>query len=201
MDGSGYALFDTSIGRCALLWRGGLVVGAALPEASDEAMRRSLAHRFPGAAEADPPPEGGAAITAVIRLLEGESEDLSAVAVDLSALPEFEQRVLEETRRIPCGETRTYGEIAARLGTAGAARAVGGALGRNPIPIVIPCHRVLAASGRSGGFSAPGGVTTKMKMLQIERARRNAGQELFESLPLATRPPFQFRSGPPNRAR
>jgi methylated-DNA-[protein]-cysteine S-methyltransferase len=188
VTGSSFALFDTSLGRCALLWRGGLVIGAALPEASDEAMRRSLSHRFPGAVEARPSPEAAAAITGVIRLLDGEEEDLSTISVDLSALPEFERSVLVETRGIPCGETRSYGELASVLGSAGAARAVGRALGRNPIPIVIPCHRVLAAAGRSGGFSAPGGVTTKMKLLQIERARRSSAPELFDRLPLATRP-------------
>lgn len=151
-------------------------------------MIRSLSSRFPEAIEATPPPFAQQATDAVRRLLEGEQEDLSALPVDLSTLPEFERYVLEETRRIPCGETRTYGEIAAALGAAGAARAVGRALGRNPVPIIIPCHRVLAASGRSGGFSAPGGVTTKMKMLQIERARRRSEGELFDSLPLALKP-------------
>ncbi len=188
MEACAYALFDTPIGRCALLWRGGLIVGAALPEPSEEAMTRSLSSGFPDAVEAPPPPVAQQAIAGVRRLLEGEREDLSAIPVDLSPLAEFECRVLEATRRIPCGETRTYGEIAAALGAPGAARAVGRALGRNPVPIVIPCHRVLAASGRSGGFSAPGGVTTKMKMLRIECARRRSEGELFESLPLALKP-------------
>ena len=188
MEACAYALFDTSIGRCALLWRGGLITGAALPEQSDEAMQRSLSLRFPDAVQAPPPHVAQQAIAAIRRLLEGEREDLSAIPLDLSALTEFERNVLEEIRHIPCGETRTYGEIAARLGAPGAARAVGGALGRNPVPIVIPCHRVLAASGQSGGFSAPGGATTKMKMLQIERARRRSEGELFDSLPLALKP-------------
>jgi methylated-DNA-[protein]-cysteine S-methyltransferase len=188
VSGCAFSIFGTSIGRCALLWRGGLVVGAALPEGSDEEMRRSLSRRFPDAAEGDPTPHAAAAIDAVARLLEGEDEDLSSIEVDLSSLPEFERRVLEQIRLIRRGETRTYGWIASALGSPGAARAVGRALGRNPIPIVIPCHRVLAASGRSGGFSAPGGVTTKMKMLQIERARRSAAPELFQDLPLAMRP-------------
>jgi methylated-DNA-[protein]-cysteine S-methyltransferase len=151
-------------------------------------MHRSLYRRFPEAAEDRPSPEAKQAMAAIVGLLGGRDEDLSALPVDLSALAEFEQRVLEMTRRIPLGETRTYGELAATLGSAGAARAVGRALGRNPVPIIVPCHRVLAASGRSGGFSAPGGVTTKMKMLRIERARRTAAAELFQDLPLAMRP-------------
>ena len=184
-----FALFDTPIGRCALVWRGGLIVGAALPEASDEATRRTLGRRFPSASEAEPPEEVRPTLAAIGRLLSGEAEDISHIAVDLSPLPEFERRVLEETRRIPRGETRTYGELASALAAPGAARAVGAALGRNPAPIIIPCHRVLAADGRSGGFSAPGGAATKMKMLAIEGARRSStAPELFERLPLAIRP-------------
>jgi methylated-DNA-[protein]-cysteine S-methyltransferase len=184
-----FTLFNTSIGRCALVWRGGLVVGAALPEASDAAMRRALARRFPSPVEAEPSETAKAAIAAIVRLLAGEAGDLGSIDVDLSGLPEFERRVLEETRRIPIGETRTYGQLASAVAAPGAARAVGRALGRNPAPIIIPCHRVLAADGRSGGFSAPGGATTKMKMLAIEGARRSSSApELFDRLPLAIKP-------------
>ena len=151
-------------------------------------MRRSLERRFPSAVESEPPEEAKAAIGAIGRLLGGETEDLGSVPVDLSSLPEFERRVLEETRRIPVGQTRTYGEIASALAAPGAARAVGRALGRNPAPIVIPCHRVLGADGKSGGFSAPGGAGTKMKMLAIEGARRSSAPELFDRLPLAIKP-------------
>jgi methylated-DNA-[protein]-cysteine S-methyltransferase len=188
VSGCAFTIFETDIGRCALLWRGGLVIGAALPEPSDETMREALSRRFPDAVEADPPKPVQDVIEAVRRLLAGAAEDLAAVEVDLSLLPEFERRVLAETRRIPPGETRTYGEIARALNAPGAARAVGRALGRNPVPIVIPCHRVLGSGGKSGGFSAPGGVTTKMRMLEIERARRSATPELFERLPLAMKP-------------
>ncbi len=93
-------------------------------------------------------------------------------------------------RQIPPGETLTYGEVAARIGEPGAARAVGTALGQNPFPIVVPCHRVLAANGRTGGFSARGGVATKMRMLSIERARTGSAPTLFDALgglPLAAR--------------
>ncbi len=188
VTGSCYALFDTSLGRCALLWRGGLVVGAALPEGDEARLRSSIERRFPGAKEAEPPAGIARAMDRIVALLAGEREDLGDVAVDLASLPEFERLVLQATRRIPCGETRTYGEIAAELGSPGAARAVGRALGRNPVPIIIPCHRVLAAAGRSGGFSAPGGASTKLKMLEIEGARRGAEPELFERLPWAMRP-------------
>jgi len=188
MSECAYTIFDSPIGRCALLWRGGLIVGASLPASSDEALRRSLERRFAGSTEAEPPAAIAAAVAALVRLLSGQAEDLRHVEIDLAGLPDFQRDVLELTRAIPAGETRTYGEIAASLGSPGAARAVGRALGANPIPIVIPCHRVLAAGGRSGGFSAPGGASTKLRILEIERARRGGDAGLFEHLPLAISP-------------
>jgi methylated-DNA-[protein]-cysteine S-methyltransferase len=185
---SGYALFDTAIGRCALVWRGGLVVGAALPEASDERARPSLARRFPGVAEAEPPTFAARAIARVQELLAGSRTDLGDIALDLRAGSDFERSVWEAARRIPCGEVRSYGDIARAVGAPQAAQAVGIALGRNPVPIVVPCHRVLAADGRSGGFSAPGGIETKFRILEIEGARRPGDPELFESLPLRVKP-------------
>jgi methylated-DNA-[protein]-cysteine S-methyltransferase len=184
---SGYALFDTAIGRCALVWRGGLVVGAALPEASDERARARLAKRFPGAVEADPPPVVADAIARVVTLLAGGRADLDDIALELVG-SEFDRSVWLAARRIPRGEVRSYGEIAREIGAPGAAQAVGVALGRNPVPIIIPCHRILAADGKSGGFSAPGGVATKFRILEIEGAERPGEAGLFDSLPLAVRP-------------
>jgi methylated-DNA-[protein]-cysteine S-methyltransferase len=187
-SGSGFALFDTAIGRCALVWRGGLIVGAALPEASDELARARLARRFPGAGERDPPPFALAAIGRIRELLAGSRTDLGDVQLDLRAGSDFERKVWDAARRIPCGEVRSYGDIAREIGEPRAAQAVGIALGRNPVPIIVPCHRVLAGGGRSGGFSAPGGVATKFRILEIEGARRSGEPELFESLPLRVRP-------------
>ncbi|MEA3060226.1 MAG: methylated-DNA-[protein]-cysteine S-methyltransferase [Sphingomonadales bacterium] len=183
-----YAVFDTAIGRCVLVWRGGLIIGAALPEADEERLRARLARRFAGAAEAPPPPFAAAAIALVVRLLAGQRVDLAEIELDLSDSSAFERAVYAAARAIPCGETRTYGELAEAIGQPGAAQAVGLALGRNPVPIIVPCHRILAASGKSGGFSAPGGVATKFRMLQIEGAMRPGEPSLFESLPLAVRP-------------
>jgi methylated-DNA-[protein]-cysteine S-methyltransferase len=183
-----YAVFDTAIGRCALVWRGGLVVGAALPEADEGRLRAQLARRFAGAAEETPPPFAAAAIALIVRLLAGERVDLAGIELDLTDSSAFERAVYAAARSIPCGETRTYGELAGAIGQPGAAQAVGLALGRNPVPIIIPCHRILAASGKSGGFSAPGGVATKFRMLQIEAAVRPGEPSLFEGLPLAVRP-------------
>jgi methylated-DNA-[protein]-cysteine S-methyltransferase len=183
-----YAVFETAIGRCALVWRGGLVVGAALPEADEARLGARIERRFPGAREAEPPESVKDAIARVTRLLEGERLDLGDVALDLSDCSSFERDVYAAARAIPCGETRTYGELADAVGQPGAGQAVGLALGRNPVPIIIPCHRILAASGKSGGFSAPGGIATKFRMLQIEGAVRPGEATLFESLPLAVRP-------------
>ncbi|MDB5670653.1 MAG: cysteine methyltransferase [Alphaproteobacteria bacterium] len=188
MSGLAYTVFATAIGRCALVWRCGSIVGAALPEPSDALMCERLSRRFPDAVESPPPPEISEAIDLVARSLQGEDVDLSMLPLDLAASDPFEQKVYAAALAIPRGEVRTYGELAAELGQPGASRAVGAALGRNPIPIVVPCHRILAASGRSGGFSAPGGTATKFRILAIEGARRSSDSDLFETLPLAVKP-------------
>jgi len=164
------------------------VAGASLPESSEARLRARLALRFPGATEASPPPPVAEAIALVERQLGGEKIDLAPVDLDLDATTNFEDAVYAAARRIPCGEVRTYGEIAEAIGEPGAARAVGAALGRNPVPIIIPCHRVLGSTGKAGGFSAPGGTATKFRMLEIEGARRPGDPELFEELPLAVKP-------------
>ena len=170
-----------------MLWLGDRIIGAALPESSEARLRAQLAVRFPGASEGSLPPPVAEAIDLVVRQLSGEKPDLSAIQLDLLATTNFEDAVYAAARNIPCGEVRTYGEIAQEIGEPGAARAVGAALGRNPVPIIIPCHRVLGSHGRSGGFSAPGGTATKFRMLEIERAKRPGDPELFEELPLAVR--------------
>jgi len=166
-----FALFTTSIGCCGITWSDGGVIGFQLPEGDDASMRRRMAKRFADAVEGTPPPDVQQAIDAVIRLMSGDRADLNFVQLDLDGVPEFHQRVYEVARTIPPGATLTYGEVAARLGDPGSARAVGQALGRNPIPVIVPCHRVLAAGGKHGGFSAPGGTATKLNLLAIEGAQ------------------------------
>jgi len=163
-----FALFDTPIGRSGIAWDGVVIEGTMLREARVGDTRRRLHDRFGGASEETPPPAIRDVIERMVASLRGEADDLVDVPLDLDALPRFRRRVLELVRTIPAGETLSYGEVAAAVGSPGAARAVGQALGRNPFPIVIPCHRVLAAGGHIGGFTAQGGVSVKVKMLAAE---------------------------------
>ncbi len=176
MTAEGFALFPTALGECGIVWGPAGVRGLQLPEASAGEARRRLARRFPDAREAAPPAEVAGAIACVAALLAGEVDDLLSIALDWSGVPEFERRVYDAARAVPPGSTTTYGDMAQRIGSPGAAQAVGRALGRNPFPIVVPCHRVLAADGKPGGFSAAGGVATKLRMLAIENAAEPDGQ-------------------------
>jgi len=188
-EAGAFFLFDTALGRCALVWRGHAIIGAGLPDRDDAAMRRSLARRFPGAVEADPPPFVQAAAERVASHFAGAAQDFSDLPLDLASASAFERAVYAAALAIPCGETRTYGDLARTVGQPQAAQAVGVALGRNPVPILVPCHRILAGAGRTGGFSAPGGVATKFRILEIERAKLpGEGASLFEELPLAVKP-------------
>ena len=164
--------FDTALGTCAVAWTGdGLIVGSQLPELGAAATRCRIQARFPLASDAPPPPGVQAAVRGVQRLLAGEARDtaeLLIVQLDDSSLPVFHARVLALTRHIPVGQTLTYGEIATQLGKPGGARAVGQAEGSNPFAPIVPCHRVMGAGGVGTGFSAHGGVATKLRLLAIE---------------------------------
>jgi methylated-DNA-[protein]-cysteine S-methyltransferase len=179
-DARGYTLFETAIGRCGIAWGERGVVGVQLPETGDAETRRRLLRRFPDAREIPPPPDVQQALDGIVALLRGEPSDLTSVALDMEQLPPFNRRVYEVARTIPPGSTVTYGEIAARLGELQLAREVGQALGQNPFAIVVPCHRVVAAGGRTGGFSARGGVRTKLRMLAIEGAPAAGTLPLFD---------------------
>lgn len=177
--GCGFAIFDTVIGPCGIVWGDAGVRGLHLPGEDAERTRAGLRRRHPQAVEQVPPPALRAAIDAIVALLATGSAELDAIVLDMDAVPPFHRRVYEVARTIPPGRTMTYGEVAERLGDATAARAVGQALGANPFAIIVPCHRVLAAGGRSGGFSAPGGVDTKRRLLEIEHARIGDEPQLF----------------------
>jgi methylated-DNA-[protein]-cysteine S-methyltransferase len=167
-----YAVFDTPIGHCALVWHGAGIVGVQLPEGSAAATARRIRQRFAGVIRRAPPPAVQRAVDAIGALLRGGADELSSIPLDLSGQGAFCRRVYELTRAIPAGETVTYGELAARAGEPAAARAVGQAMARNPFPLIVPCHRVMAAHGGAGGFSARGGVATKFRLLRIEGALR-----------------------------
>jgi methylated-DNA-[protein]-cysteine S-methyltransferase len=172
-----FAIFETPIGHCGIAWRGSRIIGVQLPEGDARATHARMVRRFPDAVATPPSSSVESAIDSIRALLRGEPSDLSKIALDMSDVPAFHQRVYDLARRIPSGRTLTYGELAAKLGARGAARAVGQALGRNPFAIVVPCHRVVAAGGRMGGFSAMGGVATKLRLLAIEGA---GGARLFD---------------------
>jgi methylated-DNA-[protein]-cysteine S-methyltransferase len=185
MTAQSFALFDTAIGSCGLIWSARGVAGVQLPEANAAATRARVLRRFPVAIEAPPLADILRAIDGIVALLRGEAHDLSGIAIDAEA-PEFNARVYAIARTIPPGATLTYGDIAKCLGDKRLAREVGKALGENPTPLIVPCHRVLAAGGKTGGFSASGGVVTKLRLLTIEGAQPG-GPTLFERLPLAVR--------------
>jgi methylated-DNA-[protein]-cysteine S-methyltransferase len=180
MPAYSFTLFDTTIGRCGIAWSDHGIAAVQLPEASELKTRARLLRRCPGARDAPPPIDVQCAIDGIVALLRGEASDLSAVALDLDGVEPFARRVYEVARTIGPGATLTYGEIAARLGERGLARDVGQALGQNPFPLIVPCHRVLAAGGKAGGFSANGGVATKLRLLSIEGARLTDAPTLFD---------------------
>lgn len=175
----GFALFDTVIGRCGIVWGGRGVVGVQLPEARDGDTHARMLRRFPEATEAPPPAEIQRAVDAIVALLQGDTSDLSSIVLDMDRVPPFHRRVYGAARGISAGATCSYGEIADWIGAPGAARAVGQALGRNPFALVVPCHHVLAAGGKAGGFSAAGGVATKLRLLAIEGVRASDELTLF----------------------
>jgi methylated-DNA-[protein]-cysteine S-methyltransferase len=174
-----YALFPTEIGTCAIAWGQRGVVAIELPAGDDSRTRARMLRRWPQAAQARPTEDINRWIGDIVALFTGEARGLTDVSLDMTDIPEFNRRVYEVARAIPPGATRTYGEIAAELGDPLLARAVGQALGQNPFPIVIPCHRVLAAHGSIGGFSAPGGAHTKVRMLAIEGVQVGEQLALF----------------------
>jgi methylated-DNA-[protein]-cysteine S-methyltransferase len=182
MTAHGFTLFDTPLGTCGLTWGPNGIVGLQLPEASATKTRTRLQRRWPEAIEQAPPPGVQRAIDQVLTVLTAGTSDLTDIPLDLTSAPEFHRKVYEVARTIPPGQTLTYGEIAKRLGVPHESREVGQALGRNPVAIIVPCHRVLGADGKMGGFSANGGVTTKRRMLEIEKASAVGAGPLFDRL-------------------
>ena len=168
----GYAIFDTAGGFCGIAWSDAGVARFQLPTSDAAATERLLRRRVPGATPATPPPTVVAAIALVRRYFDGDATDFSEVKLDLGAQDPFFLQVYAAARRIPWGVTTTYGALAKELGAGPeAARDVGQAMAKNPVALLIPCHRVLAAGNRLGGFSAPGGSAAKARMLELEGVR------------------------------
>ena len=180
MADTGYCIFETSIGPCAIAWTAGTVASCQLPEHDRAGTLRRMRERHPEWKEAGPPYWVGEVIARVQRLLEGEHDDLSDIPLAMHAEPEFNRRVYAVTRAIAPGSTLTYGEVAQKIGEPASARAVGQALGHNPFAPIVPCHRVLGAGNSGTGFSATGGVATKLRMLEIERAQIGGQAGLFD---------------------
>lgn len=173
-----YRLFDTAIGPCGVAWSPQGVTRLQLPEADRRATEWRLAANAAPTSQAAPA-EINQLIANVQGYMTGGRVDFAAVAIDLTDAEPFELKVYEAARLIPWGQTVSYGELARQTGSPGAARAVGQALSRNPVPIIIPCHRVLAKGHRAGGFSAHGGTFTKERLLALEGVHVNAGTPLL----------------------
>lgn len=173
---------ETALGTLALAWRGGTLIRVVLPEADATGARTRMTSRLDGQGRWAQPGEPLPPLVETIshrlrRYGDGERLDFGDVPVDFGAIEPFSVAVYAALRMIPHGEAVTYGELARIAGFAGDARSVGGAMGRNPVPLIVPCHRVIAANGRIGGFSAPGGAVTKARLLAHERARTVSAQD------------------------
>lgn len=180
MNNAAYCLFETSIGACGIAWREtaasgsqAVVTAVQLPEPTRQATESRIARKSGSSRASVPPPEIVETIEKIRKHLQGEVQDFRNVALDLENVTPFFRQIYEATREIPPGQTRTYGEIAKAVGQPAAAQEVGHAMAKNPVPILVPCHRVAAAGGKLGGFSAPGGPATKAKLLALEGASVN----------------------------
>jgi methylated-DNA-[protein]-cysteine S-methyltransferase len=164
--------FDTALGRCTVRWSEAGITGVLLPS------RRGA----PGPAVddgAEVPPFVRRAIEGIVAVMAGEARDLRDVPLDERGIEEWRRAVYAATCEIPAGTTRSYGEVARAIGRPDGARDVGAALARNPFPVIVPCHRVVAVNGALTGFSAPGGLATKRRMLELEGAPGYGQQTLF----------------------
>jgi len=191
MEPSGITIFETPIGACGIAWRGAKVIGVEIADTDEKETRYRLGERVGeqlSDAQVDVPAFVAQAIEKVRVLLDGGSPDFSQTPLALDSLPDLNRRVYEIILELKVGETTTYGAIARRLGDVSLSQAVGYALGKNPFPIIVPCHRVLGSNGKVGGFSAAGGTATKLKLLNIERAKISSEPDLFGGLPLQERP-------------
>ena len=161
----------TPLGAIGIVWGDAGIVETWLHAGTVDRARAHIRRAFPAAAEATPPASVAAALGDIAALLDGQPRSIDSAELDMTSIPDFDRRVYEVARTIPPGRTMTYGEIADALGEEPMrARDVGVALARNPFAPIVPCHRVVAAGGKLGGYSAPGGTATKRRLLEIEGA-------------------------------
>jgi methylated-DNA-[protein]-cysteine S-methyltransferase len=177
-----YCLFDTAIGAVGVAWSADGITRLQLPEANRSATQHRLRGRSASTAESQPPPKIVRVIDVVQHYMAGQRIDFSGIVLDLTGVGPFHRSTYEALRRVGWGETTTYGALARQTGDPGASRAVGQAMGRNPIPVIIPCHRVLASGGKPGGFSAFGGTVTKQRLLELEGVYLDGGAPLLPGL-------------------
>jgi methylated-DNA-[protein]-cysteine S-methyltransferase len=171
MDAPRFAMIETSVGAFGAVWNEAGIARTWMHDRTVGATRRQILRALPRAEESEPPPEIAAVLADVAALLAGERRTLDGVDLDMRAIPPFDRRVYEVARAVPPGETITYGAIASALGEEPmAARDVGQALAHNPFAPIVPCHRVVAAGGKLGGYTAPGGTSTKRRLLELEGA-------------------------------
>lgn len=163
-------VFETAFGFCGIAWTARGISRFMLPVEAADLLEESFAKYFPHSLASQPWDAVAGAVTAAQRYFAGEREDFAAFPLDLSGVDAFRRAIYQAARRLVYAQTSTYGALAAEAGFPDAARQTGMALGRNPIPLMVPCHRVVATGGKLGGFSAPGGTLTKQKMLALERA-------------------------------
>jgi methylated-DNA-[protein]-cysteine S-methyltransferase len=188
MPGRGYFIFDTGLGRCGIAWGDLGILGVQLPEAREIETRRRLFQLYPDARELRPPENVAIVIEAIATLLRGGEADLSDVALDMTGVPAFNQRVYQVVRSIPRGETHTYGEVASVLRASGAVYSVAQAISRNPFMIIVPCHRVLEEGRYADKISPNGGAISKRRLLSLEGTRTTSSKTLFDVL-LPVAPP------------
>jgi methylated-DNA-[protein]-cysteine S-methyltransferase len=177
-----YQLFGTRLGACGIAWSERGVTRLQLPERTPTATERRLMGRSVNSGAGEPPAPVREAIALLERYFAGERVDFASVAVDLGNVGPFHRKVYDATRSLGWGQTASYGDLARQAGSPGAARAVGQAMGHNPVPIIVPCHRVLASGRKIGGFSAYGGALTKERLLALEGVHLGNGTPLLPGL-------------------
>jgi methylated-DNA-[protein]-cysteine S-methyltransferase len=166
-----YCVFETDFGACGIAWSENGLTRLQLPEADRATTEARLCRRLAHAQAAAPPPAIAHARSLLQRYFAGERIDFGTLAVDLEGVAPFYRRIYGVAREVGWGATATYGDIAQAIGSPGAARGVGQAMGRNPVAVVIPCHRILASGNKIGGFSAFGGAVAKTRLLALEGVR------------------------------